>query len=105
MAQPNTIATNGFFGAWRRFPAALAVVAHVVLFLASGTTAFLLRFDLGIPKFFVPYLRGGLCVWVIVKTFTFLSLRLHRALWRYVSSYDLAKLLVGNILGSACSAG
>jgi len=103
MAQESRTGTNGLLSDLSKFPAGLVLALQAFLFFVAGVTAFLLRFDFGVPARYVPDMRFALCVWVGIKVATFASLRLHRALWRYVSSYDLARLLLGNLLGSVAS--
>jgi len=75
-----------------------------ILFLASGITAFLLRFDFAVPYDYVLHLQVALIIWLLTKVPVFALLGLSRGWWRYVSSHDLVRLALGNLLGSTVSA-
>lgn len=75
-------------------------VTHLVLFAASGTAAFALRFDLHIPASELRRLWFALAVWLTLKTVVFWWLKLDRGWWRFVSMDDLIRISVGNILAS-----
>lgn len=70
------------------------------LFAASGTVAFLLRFEFSLPDRDLVYLACSVPVWVAVKSVIFHLLELDRGGWRYVSIPDIVRLAIGNISGS-----
>jgi FlaA1/EpsC-like NDP-sugar epimerase len=76
-------------------------VAQLAIFLFSGISAFLLRFDFAIPKEEHGHLRLALCAWVIAKSIVFPFFRLDRGWWRYVSVPDLVRVASANLAGSA----
>lgn len=78
-----------------------ANVVNLICFAAAGLLAFLLRFDLSVPKQYQGYLLVGLAVWVPVKGITFACLRLDRGWWRYASVSDIVRVAYGNVVGSA----
>ena len=73
---------------------------QIGVFVLSGMTAFLLRFDYTVPLTDSRYLLYALPVWIVVKTVTFRIAKLDRGLWRYVSAADAIRLLVGNAASS-----
>lgn len=73
------------------------------IFALSGVSAFLLRFDFNLPSVYLPHLMFGLLTWVVIKSAVFRLFDLDRGWWRYVSVTDLARIAVGNIIGSALS--
>jgi len=75
-------------------------LVQLAIFLFSGVSAFLLRFDFAIPKTFHQRLLAGLCIWAIVKIIVFQSFRLDRGWWRYVSVPDLLRVAYANVAGS-----
>ncbi|MCX6634581.1 MAG: nucleoside-diphosphate sugar epimerase/dehydratase [Acidobacteria bacterium] len=85
------------FSRWIRLPVELCV------FAASGTLAFLLRFDFRVPGNYLVHLGAGVCVWMVAKGLVFQLLRLDRG-WRFLSLYDLTRLGAGNLAGSAAGA-
>lgn len=74
-----------------------------LLFALSGLLAFLLRFDFTLPDKDVVYLAFAIPIWLVVKGFVFYFLRLDRGGWRYVSTPDVVRLALGNLLGSFSS--
>jgi FlaA1/EpsC-like NDP-sugar epimerase len=70
------------------------------IFVVSGITAFLLRFDLSFPPKEVAHLVYALPVWIVVKIIVFRIARLDHGWWRFVSVDDLPRLAMGNLLGS-----
>src|ERR1035437_9352459 len=87
-----------------RFRQLMVVMAEIGMFLAAGTLAFLLRFDLSIPPTRLKFLYWGLAVWIPVKLVTFRVEGLDRGWNRFVSIQDLVQIMVGNLAGSALSA-
>ena len=77
--------------------------AHLGIFALSGVGAFLLRFDLGIPLGYRRYLFYALPIWILVKIVVFHVAKLDRGLWRYLSVADLARIGLGNLIGSVVS--
>ena len=73
------------------------------IFVLSGVTAFLLRFDGNIPPVHLQHLFWGLSVWVVVKSVVFRLCGLDRGWWRFVSIDDVLRLGFGNLMGSAVS--
>ena len=73
---------------------------QIGIFVVSGITAFLLRFDLSFPPEQVAHLVYALLVWTVVKTIVFRIARLDRGWWRFVSLNDLPRLAMANLLGS-----
>src|ERR1035437_4038925 len=76
---------------------------HLGLFLVSGATAFLLRFDFSIPASESRDLLFGLAVWLIVKSAVFRWLELDRGWWRVVSIDDVMRISFGNFTGALAS--
>ena len=76
---------------------------HSALFLISGAVAFLLRFDLGIPRTELHNLEFALAVWLVVKLGVFRFLGLDRGWWRFVSIDDVIRIGLGNLIGSIAS--
>src|ERR1039457_4865622 len=76
---------------------------HLGLFLVSGATAFLLRFDFSIPASESRDLLFGLAVWLIVKSAVFRWLELDRGWWRFVSIDDVMRISLGNFTASLAS--
>jgi len=81
----------------------IALPVQLCVFAASGTLAFLLRFDFNIPGHYLVHLGIALCVWMVTKCLVFRLLHLHRG-WRFLSLHALTRLVAGNLLGSAASA-
>ncbi len=78
--------------------------AQIAIFAASAALAFYLRFDFVLPKPFLICMLWGLPAWVVIKIVVFRFFALDRGWWRYVSTADLFRLLLGNIVGSIFSA-
>jgi FlaA1/EpsC-like NDP-sugar epimerase len=79
-------------------------LVQLAIFLFSGVSAFLLRFDFAIPKTYHARLWVALCSWVIAKILVFQLFRLDRGWWRYVSVPDLLRVGYANLAGSALGA-
>ena len=77
------------------------VMCHIVLIVGSLGLAFLLRFDFAIPATEVQRLMLGLVLAVPVKMSVFAAARLDRGWWNLVGMPDLARVLLGNLIGSA----
>ncbi len=84
---------------------AVVWAAQVGVFALSGVAAFVLRFDLSLPRQYLRDLAYALPIWIVVKIAVFRIAKLDRGWWRYVSVPDLVRLAVGNIAGSALSCG
>jgi FlaA1/EpsC-like NDP-sugar epimerase len=78
--------------------------AQIAIFGISALAAFLLRFDLVLPKHFLASLLWGLPVWIVVKSIVFRLFELDRGWWRYVCISDLFRLVLGNFVGTVVSA-
>jgi FlaA1/EpsC-like NDP-sugar epimerase len=88
----------------RCFLSRLAIcLSQCSLFALAGIVAFLLRFDFSLPDRDLLYLAFAIPVWVVVKGIIFHLLALDRGGWRYVSTPDIARLALGNLLGSIIS--
>jgi FlaA1/EpsC-like NDP-sugar epimerase len=93
------------FGAnQNRFRRLTSRVLQLVIFLFSGVSAFLLRFDFAIPKEHRAHLWAGVCIWLIAKSLVFQLFRLDHGWWRYVSVPDLLRVAYANLAGSALGA-
>jgi len=84
---------------------AVVWAAQVGVFAVSGVAAFVLRFDLSLPRQYLRDLAYALPIWIVVKIAVFRIAKLDRGWWRYVSVPDLVRLAVGNVAGSALSCG
>jgi FlaA1/EpsC-like NDP-sugar epimerase len=96
----------------RRFKAAmvsnsmrwtLLLTAQALMFVFSGMTAFLLRFDFRLPPLAARQIIYAIIIWVAVKSITFQLAKLNRRGLRYVSIEDVYRLLTANIVGSIVS--
>jgi len=83
-----------------RFNRVAIWVVHSSLFVLSGVLAFLLRFDFSLSDKAWGYLAFSIPIWLIVKGLVFKVLALDRGGWRYVSTPDVVRLGLGNLLGS-----
>jgi FlaA1/EpsC-like NDP-sugar epimerase len=88
-------------GIFQRFRWLFVIGAELAAFIMAGITAFLLRFDFFIPANQSRPLRVAVAVWVVAKFVAFAALRLDRTSWRYVGVYDLQRLALANLAGSA----
>ena len=79
------------------------LLIKVILIVAAGWCAFLLRFEFEIPPFYGPHLRLALVVWVGVKVVVFRFHRLHRRAWKFFSVDDVVRLVRANMIGSIVS--
>jgi FlaA1/EpsC-like NDP-sugar epimerase len=71
------------------------------MFAAAGVSAFLLRFDFGLPSAHLAHLWYALPIWILTKSLVFQAADLNRRGWRYVSLPDLYRLFGANLIGSA----
>ena len=74
---------------------------QLAIFLTAGISAFLLRFDFHIPRYYHPHLVAGICAWVLAKVLVFHLLGLDRGWWRYASVPDAIRVVAANVLGSS----
>jgi FlaA1/EpsC-like NDP-sugar epimerase len=74
--------------------------AQISMFALSGVGAFLLRFDLSLPRDYLHFLRSALLIWLVTKTASFLAFRLDRGIWRYATANDFLRVAAGNFVGS-----
>jgi FlaA1/EpsC-like NDP-sugar epimerase len=79
---------------------AFGAVLQFSLFLSATVLAFLLRFDLSIPRQEVKRLLFAAIVFAVAKLLIFTMLGLNRFWLRYVSTHDLIRLAEANIAGS-----
>jgi len=75
--------------------------AEAVAVVCAGLAAFLLRFDFGIPSYYVPQLTLGLAVWLPVKLTAYRLAGLDKRWARYVAISDLLRLILSNAAASA----
>jgi FlaA1/EpsC-like NDP-sugar epimerase len=73
---------------------------HLAIFLLAGVSAFLLRFDFGIPQRHRQELMVALCAWALLKVPVFYLLGLDRGWWRFFSVPDLLRVAAGNVIAS-----
>ncbi len=71
------------------------------IFAVSGIIAFILRFDLRLPRDESAHLLYALPIWIVAKIIVFRVARLDRGWWRFMSLNDIPRLAVGNLLGSS----
>src|SRR5579872_318688 len=76
------------------------MLCHSVLIVISLALGFLLRFDFSIPALEVHRLWIGLALVVPIKMLVFSGAGLNRGWWRLVGMPDLARVLLGNLIGS-----
>lgn len=77
---------------------------HGGIFAFSGIAAFLLRFDLSIPREEIVQMAYALPVWVVLKSIAFRAVKLDRGWWQFVSLDDVPRLVVANMIGSLLAA-
>lgn len=76
----------------------------LILVLAAGVIAFLLRFEFGIPSAERANLIIALCVWGTVSVAVFGILKLRHRSWRHVSMPDAVMLIYASLLSAAIAA-
>jgi len=76
---------------------------HAVIFACSGIAAFLLRLDFSLLQTSLRSLDWALVVWIGVKTIVFQLGELDRLGLRYVSLFDMYRLIIANVIGSIIS--
>jgi FlaA1/EpsC-like NDP-sugar epimerase len=78
----------------------LARFAQLAIFILAAVGAFLLRFEFSIPPQHLRYLFFGVATWAVVKSLVFHLNGLDRGWWRFVSTPDLVRIAIANIIGS-----
>jgi FlaA1/EpsC-like NDP-sugar epimerase len=73
---------------------------EIVVFSLCTIAAFNLRFEFTIPATHVKFLYCGLIVWIPIKLLVFRWLSLDHGWWRLVSTYDVTRLVIGNLVAS-----
>lgn len=81
----------------------LLLVTQALIFGISGLAAFLLRFDFSVPPSRLVQLAYALPIWILCKTFAFQIASLNRRGLRYVTLFDVYRLVLANLAGSALS--
>ncbi len=82
---------------------ALVCGAHIGIFALSGIAAFLLRFDFRMRPGYLREMVYAVLVWVVVKSVIFQIAKLNRQGLRYVSLFDMYRLIAANVAGSILS--
>jgi FlaA1/EpsC-like NDP-sugar epimerase len=82
---------------------ALILTAQACIFAFSGISAFLLRFDFALPSSSFRLLAYALPLWIAIKSAVFHVARLDRRGLRYVSIFDVYRLIAANFAGAALS--
>ncbi|GJL65250.1 MAG: hypothetical protein NPIRA05_02210 [Nitrospirales bacterium] len=78
----------------------LVMILDVGLILLANYLAFWLRFDGHIPSKAVRLFQEMLPWLIMIRGLSFILLRLNEGMWRYVSMWDVKKILVGVLSGS-----
>ena len=76
------------------------LLMDMVLIIISFVSAYLIRFEGGIPPEFKPALLKSLPLIIILKLASFYYFGLYRGLWRYISIHDLVAIFKAVSLGS-----
>jgi len=85
-----------------RNPRTLLAASHdIVAVLATWYAAYLLRFNLDIPRFYVSQMIDSLVIVAPIQTVIFLSFGLYRGIWKYASLPDLKKIAFAVGTGTA----
>jgi FlaA1/EpsC-like NDP-sugar epimerase len=82
---------------------ALVWGAQACIFAIGGILAFLLRFDFNLPPVYLHHLVYAIPVWILVKSVVFHIAKLNRRGLRYVSIFDVYRLIIANVAASAVS--
>jgi FlaA1/EpsC-like NDP-sugar epimerase len=75
-------------------------VINLLIFICSGILAFLLRYEFTLTDLAWNYTAWAISLWIIVKSGVFHYFGLDRGGWRYVSTPDVVRLSLGNLVGS-----
>jgi len=78
------------FNKYRR---ALATSTHIILIIAAYILSFYLRFELTLPKEYIPVILKTLPILLILKVVVFYCFGLFSGIWRYVSIDDLWRII------------
>jgi FlaA1/EpsC-like NDP-sugar epimerase len=78
-------------------------LVHISIFLMSGLTAFLLRFEFYVPRAEFRHLFIALAAWVVTKLACFHLAGLNRGWWRFVSIHDIGRLAAANAAAALIS--
>ncbi|OGV38584.1 MAG: hypothetical protein A2020_00620 [Lentisphaerae bacterium GWF2_45_14] len=78
----------------------LVFFSNVLTIVFSFLTAFFFRHDFSFHTEESVYLPRVLFIAVIIKVAIFLIFRLYEGMWRYVSIFDLVKILLANVISS-----
>ncbi len=84
-------------------PKTVILFFQTSIFAISAVGAFLLRFDLTMPRNYLHHLYYAIITWIVVKVAVFRIAKLDRGSWRYVSVSDLARIAVVNLAASVIS--
>lgn len=78
----------------------LVFFSNVLTIVLAFLTAFFFRHDFSFSSEESVYLPRVLFIAVIIKVAIFLVFRLYEGMWRYVSIFDLMRILLANIISS-----
>ncbi len=78
---------------------------HVALIVCANFLAFALRFDGAIPPREAEGWRHTVLILIVVRSLTFIPMRLNEGLWRYTGIWDLQRIIAGVLLSSAMMLG
>ena len=78
----------------------MAVVSNLCVITAAYLLAFALRFDLSIPRGFLPHMFAALPLVLVCKLVTFWCCHLFEGSWRHVSVRDFEDIVRANVFGS-----
>jgi FlaA1/EpsC-like NDP-sugar epimerase len=78
----------------------LAYSVDLAAFACSALIAFELRFDGAMPAGYIHPMGIALCIWAALKWTSFLVCRVSWGHWRHTSSYDVARIVAANTVGS-----
>jgi FlaA1/EpsC-like NDP-sugar epimerase/lipopolysaccharide/colanic/teichoic acid biosynthesis glycosyltransferase len=78
----------------------IVIGTQILIFVLSSYLAFLIRFDADIPASELRVFLKYLPVLIIIRVLMLLAFSLGKGLWRYVSTKDLANIILATSLGS-----
>ena len=78
--------------------------AQLMVLMASGVAAFLLRFEFHLAPFTIGFMQYAVPLWLLAKGVAFYCLELDKGWWRHTSLSDVVRSGIGNVLGSALGA-